>query len=108
QNTSANLSTIATQEGQNQTSITERFDRDPLIEDPKKNAVFVPIRHTDIDLKSGAAESALNQKVHANIGAVFPGEVADIIIGAGVFADMPHKNSTLKMWGAWAKFGTTF
>jgi hypothetical protein len=70
--------------------------------------VFVPIKESDIDLRSGSAESALQHKVHFSFGAIHKSDRADGLLGGGIFVGIPQKNSTLKMWGAWVKLGASF
>jgi hypothetical protein len=71
--------------------------------------VFIPIRECDLNLNSGAAQSSLNYKFHSFLG-WHSGKEKKVegFIGAGFFYDIPQKNSCLKLWGAWMKFGSAF
>lgn len=71
--------------------------------------VFVPIRECDLNLNSGAAQSSLNYKFHGFVGWHSGKEKKmEGFIGVGFFYDIPQKNSALKLWGAWLKFGSAF
>jgi hypothetical protein len=107
QNTSASLSTISTQAGQNQQP-GETFDMAILPGSTDLKAIFIPIEQTQLDLHSAAAESSLNYKFHMTLGAILPGKKTDVMCGGGFFLDIPHKNSALHMWGIWSTFGVTF
>ncbi len=76
--------------------------------DSNGNQTFVPIKESDIDLKSGAATSALNHKVQLVSGLIHHGKKIDGIMGLGFFVDIPQKNAALKLWGTWLKFGGSF
>jgi hypothetical protein len=76
--------------------------------DSNNNPEFIPIKESDIDLKSGAATSALNHKVQLVAGIVHKGKKIDGIMGLGFFVDIPQKNAALKLWGTWVKFGGSF
>lgn len=69
---------------------------------------FVVICKSDIDLKSGAAQSSLNHRLHLSIGFINKGTTVDGFFGFGGFYEIPQKNTAFKLWGAWAKFGATF
>ncbi len=87
-----------------QSTIDQQADND------KKNDkdVFVTIKEGDINLKSAAAGSAINHKIHFALGATHNSAKADGFFGAGVFVDIPQKNGSLRVWGAWAKLGASF
>ncbi len=71
--------------------------------------VFIPIRECDLNLNSGAAQSSLNYKFHGFLGWHSGKEKKmEGFIGTGFFYDIPQKNSCLKLWGAWLKFGSAF
>jgi hypothetical protein len=79
----------------------DRSDNPPFI--------FVPIREADIDLRSAAAQAALNDQFHLALG------VKDLktgplswYVGVGGFFDFPKKNAALKLQGGWLKVGTSF
>lgn len=69
---------------------------------------FVPIRETDIDLRSAQAHSSLNNMFHCALGSTRRCENYGVFFGVGFYAEWPEKNSALKDWGTWAKVGTTF
>jgi len=69
--------------------------------------VFMGIKDSDYDLYSAAARSAINQKIHVNVGRFF-GCCLAYYAGAGFFVDMPQKNSALQLWGVWCKGGASF
>lgn len=69
---------------------------------------FVPLIESDIDIRSGAARSAFNHKVHIAGGFNKCGKVIDGFVGVGIFYDLPMKNAALPLMGGWAKFGASF
>jgi len=69
---------------------------------------FVAIRETDLELQSAAAHSSLNHTIHFALGGTRRAESYGIFAGVGILAEWPEKNSALKVWGTWAKIGTTF
>lgn len=70
--------------------------------------VFVPITQFDIDLQSGAAQSAFNHKFQLAFGYIHRGQSMDIIVGAGGYYDKPVKSGALNVLGAWLKMGASF
>lgn len=70
--------------------------------------IFIAIRDEDIDLKSAAAASALNQKVHIAAAYIQQGHAVDYVFGGGYYIEFPHKNGALRTWGAWLKGAVTF
>lgn len=74
----------------------------------ENDPVFVPIRETDLELRSGEAHSSLNHTAHFALGGTLRGESYGLFIGAGFFAEWPEKNSALQLLGGWAKIGASF
>ncbi len=72
------------------------------------DACFVPIRETDLELRSGEAHSSLNHTGHFALGGTRKRENYGIFAGVGFFGEWPEKNSALQIWGTWAKLGATF
>lgn len=70
--------------------------------------VFVPITRDDIDLKSGAAQSAFNHKFQCAAGWTHAGCKTDMFFGIGGYYDKPVKSGSLNTLGAWAKIGASF
>jgi len=70
--------------------------------------VFIPICESDLDLDSAACPGALNHIVHCAGGFEHEGECVDVLVGLGLYYDIPQKNSALKTWGFWVKFGGSF
>lgn len=69
--------------------------------------IFVTLKESDLDLRSAATGSALNQKFHVAGGMHHEGRISTFM-GAGAFVDWAHKNSPLSSWGGWLKFGCSF
>lgn len=69
---------------------------------------FIALCESDLDIESGEAKSALNQKVHFSFGYINEGEVYDGFFGFGLFLDSPLRNTALKTFAAWAKLGASF
>lgn len=70
--------------------------------------VFVPITRLDIDLKSGARQSAFNHKFQCAVGLNHTGQRTDMFFGVGGYYDKPVKSGSLNVIGAWAKIGASF
>lgn len=71
-------------------------------------APFIGQPSGDVDLISGAAGSAFNNKFHAAFGFTHEGKTRNSIFGIGFFCDIPSTNAALSLIGAWIKCGTTF
>jgi len=76
--------------------------------DREGNPIFIPIKFTDLDLKSAAARAALNQRIHCTIGFYNLGEHIDSFLNMGFWGEFPQKNSSLTLWGFWGKIGASF
>lgn len=72
--------------------------------DNQGNEIFVAIKESDLDFDSAAGGSALDHKIHVALGYV----TEKSFVGLGGFLNFPQKNSSLRLWGIWAKAGTTF
>ncbi|MFZ5953995.1 MAG: hypothetical protein ACOYT8_02715 [Candidatus Dependentiae bacterium] len=70
--------------------------------------IFVPIKKTDLNLKSASARASLNHRGHAAYGFFNYGETIDTFLGMGFYAEFPQKNTTLTLWGFWFKAGGSF
>jgi len=80
----------------------------PVDVDGDDNPTFVSIKQGDLDLQSGAAQSTLNQKIHASISFLHIGKNRDGFINIGAFYDVPYRNTALTNGAVWIKFGTSF
>lgn len=97
---SASLSTICCQAATDaENRVFGSDDGDPI---------FIPICESDLDLDSAACPGALNHIVHCAGGFIHEGESVDALVGLGIFYEIPQKNSALKTWGLWVKFGGSF
>lgn len=76
--------------------------------DQAGNPIFVPITDEDIDLRSAAAGSSLNQKLHTAFGFTFIDDEVAATTGGGFYVDFPQKNSALYTWGVWLKGAASF
>lgn len=81
----------------------------PLIDsDGDRQRIFVPITRDDIDLKSGASQSAFNHKFQIAIGCMTQYNCIDLFGGVGGYYDKPVKSGSLNLLGAWIKMGASF
>lgn len=69
---------------------------------------FTVIVQDDLDLKSGAARSAITHRINSSMGYVYLGKRLDVMLGLGAFYELPQNNSMLKQWGAFGKLGVFF
>jgi hypothetical protein len=65
---------------------------------------FIPITIQDIDFESGAAGSAIVQKIQVAMGL----NNSKIFFGIGGYFEFAQKNAALQNNGVWAKWGMTF
>lgn len=72
------------------------------------DATFVPIKESDLDLKSAASPSAITQTAFFAVGGKKAGVKVDGLFGGGLFVEIPHKNTALPLWGIWFKWGAVF
>jgi len=76
--------------------------------DADDNDTFVTIKPQDVCLRTGADKSVINHRVHVALSKNHIGEKIDGMFCAGAYVEMPQRNSSLKLWGLWGKFGTAF
>ena len=91
--------------------------------DSEDNNIFVPIKTEDLCLLesvpgsrrsihhcpiTAAARSSINHRVHLALCKHHVGTKRDATFGAGAFYEIPQRNSSLKLWGLWAKVAASF
>jgi len=76
--------------------------------DENNAGVFTPVLQEDLCLKYQGNRSAINHRVHLALSAVHAGENVDGTLSAGVFYEIPQRNSALKVWGLWGKVAASF
>jgi hypothetical protein len=98
--TTASKSTICERKANNDMT---QFDTDS-----QGNPIFVPIRDTDLNLRSGATKHTLVHKVHLSLGWGHKGCRFDGFFGIGAWFEIPQDIGALKLAGGWFKMGGSF
>lgn len=89
-------------------TIKEQAANDTILVGTEEKYNFVPIVQNDLDLRSGAAYRALNNKLFMSIGYTKKTCSTDLILGLGTFFEWPHYNGALQLIGVWVKAGANF
>jgi hypothetical protein len=63
--------------------------------------VFVPLRRTQLDFNSAAAQGTASNRLFAALFIQGTKKDYDILCALGGWADWPHNNATLKTYGLW-------
>lgn len=63
--------------------------------------VFVPLKRTQLDFNSAAAQGTASNRLFATIFIQGTKKDYDILCAIGGWADWPHNNATLKTYGIW-------
>jgi hypothetical protein len=66
------------------------------------DTTFTPIKHLDIDLRSGAHPSVLNHGIFCTTTGHIKTDRYDTMIKIGLVGEFPQKNGICPLWGIWS------
>ena len=73
------------------------------------DAVFTPIKETDLDFTSASSLATVVYRAHASLGARGRGQDSNALFGCGAFVEIPrNKTTAFSQWGVWVKAGGAF
>jgi hypothetical protein len=79
-----------------------------IAQQASNDKTFVPIVTGDIDVRSAAAQSAINHTIRGAFNYIHHGKCTDGLIGIGAFWEFAQRNSALECGGFWIKGAIAF